>query len=37
MPIVATFYNILKAMQWNTKQKKGMVTIPEAEDHTMKR
>ena len=37
MPSVGTFYNILKAMQWRTRERKGMVEIPELEDHTVKK
>lgn len=36
MPTLTVVYHILKAIQWRTKQKNGLIAIPEPEDHTQK-
>ncbi|PWY83377.1 2-dehydropantoate 2-reductase family protein [Aspergillus heteromorphus CBS 117.55] len=36
MPTLAVLYGILSAIQWRTKDRKGLVEIPAAEDHTVK-
>ncbi|RAL10948.1 ketopantoate reductase family protein [Aspergillus homomorphus CBS 101889] len=37
MPTLTVLYGILKAIQWRTKEKRGLVTVPEPEDHTVKK
>ncbi|PYH47876.1 ketopantoate reductase family protein [Aspergillus saccharolyticus JOP 1030-1] len=37
MPTLTVLYGILKAMQWRTKERRGLVTVPAAEDHTVKK
>jgi ketopantoate reductase len=32
MPVLTVFYHILKAIQWRTKERKGMVAIPAPEN-----
>ncbi|KAF9893678.1 hypothetical protein FE257_009846 [Aspergillus nanangensis] len=34
MPTLTVLYNILSAIQWHTKQKNGLIQIPDAVDHT---
>ncbi|KAF7593023.1 hypothetical protein BBP40_012110 [Aspergillus hancockii] len=37
MPTLSVLYGILKSIQWRTKQKHGLVTIPDPEDHTIQK
>ncbi|RAH79733.1 2-dehydropantoate 2-reductase family protein [Aspergillus japonicus CBS 114.51] len=37
MPTLTVLYGILKAIQWRTKEKRGLVTVPEAVDHTVQK
>ncbi|OJJ79197.1 ketopantoate reductase family protein [Aspergillus glaucus CBS 516.65] len=37
MPLLTALYHILRAVQWKTKERNGFVTIPEPEDHSVKR
>ncbi|XRM43877.1 hypothetical protein ABZX51_007027 [Aspergillus tubingensis] len=37
MPTLTVLYGLLKAIQWRTKERKGLVQIPEPEDHTVKK
>ncbi|KAF7846253.1 hypothetical protein BT93_L4763 [Corymbia citriodora subsp. variegata] len=34
MPILSTMYSLLKALQWRTRERRGMVGIPARVDHT---
>lgn len=34
MPTLTVIYQILKAIQWRTKERKGAIKIPEPEDHS---
>lgn len=34
MPTLKVFYEILKAKQWMTKEKNGLIKIPAWEDHS---
>jgi ketopantoate reductase len=36
MNTLSVLYGILESIQWRTKQKNGLVTIPKPEDHTVK-
>ncbi|KAI9933128.1 hypothetical protein ASPWEDRAFT_42886 [Aspergillus wentii DTO 134E9] len=37
MPTLTVVYYLLKAIQWRTKEKKGLIPIPAPEDHTVQK
>lgn len=36
MPTLTVLYNIMKAIQWRTKERNGLLLIPTPKDHAIK-